>query len=245
MKEKVLIFLIPLCMLCIQASDHAGAENELPDLYSTKEFLTGNIDYYNHSDFTEIPKEYAYREDMFLLKETYEAFFKMYTAAKKEGLTLKIISATRTHTEQTWIWEDKWKKQQNTGKDNIEKIKWIMQYSAMPGTSRHHWGTEIDLNSLSDTYFTSGAGKKIYDWLSAHACEYGFCQVYDASYQNYHGHGEEKWHWSYFPISKKLPGLYQEKVSYSDIKGFSGSEYAKELNVIENYVTGVTASCCE
>ena len=32
----------------------------------------------------------------------------------------------------------------------------------MPSTSRHHWGTDLDLNNLNNSYFTSGKGKKIY-----------------------------------------------------------------------------------
>ncbi|MBK8672515.1 MAG: D-alanyl-D-alanine carboxypeptidase family protein [Bacteroidetes bacterium] len=30
----------------------------------------------------------------------------------------------------------------------------------MPGSSRHHWGTEVDINALSNAYFSTGEGKK-------------------------------------------------------------------------------------
>ncbi|MFM9004881.1 MAG: D-alanyl-D-alanine carboxypeptidase family protein [Flavobacteriales bacterium] len=43
-----------------------------------------------------------------------------------------------------------------------------MKFSSMPGTSRHHWGTDIDLNSVEPSYFLSGKGLLIYQWLSAH-----------------------------------------------------------------------------
>jgi zinc D-Ala-D-Ala carboxypeptidase len=56
-----------------------------------------------------------------------------------------------------------------------------MQYSSMPGTSRHHWGTDVDLYALDDIYFTYGDGKIVYDWLLANAANYGFCQPYTAN----------------------------------------------------------------
>jgi LAS superfamily LD-carboxypeptidase LdcB len=214
------------------------------ELLSTKEYLTGRIDYYRDTNFVEIPVLYAYRSGMYLLKETHHAFAMMYQAAKKDGVDLKIISATRTHTEQSWIWEDKWKKNASRSGDAIGKIQHILQFSAMPGTSRHHWGTEIDLNSLSNSYFEQGTGKIVYEWLQKNACEYGFCQVYDENYKQRLGHGEEKWHWSYFPLASRLPELYNEKVQYSDISGFSGSEYAGAACVIEDYVLGVVTVCC-
>ncbi len=248
-------FICLTCLFCLnnnRASDPGTSGKSDPeirydasDLFSSKYFLTGQIDYYTDPHFIEIPKQYAYREDMFLLKETYEAFYNMYLAAQKDGISLKIISATRTHTEQSWIWEDKWKKAAYNNADQLIKISNIMQFSAMPGTSRHHWGTEIDLNSLSDEYFTTGAGKNIYKWLITHACEFGFCQVYDEAYKNRKGHGEEKWHWSYYPLSKGLPERYKLNVKYSDIKGFSGCELAEQAHVIEDYVLGVSTKCCE
>ena len=81
----------------------------IKDEYITAEFLTGKNNYYTDTNFIEIPEHMAYRKQMFLLKETYSAYNKMYLAAKKDGINLKIISASRTFVEQSWIWEDKWK----------------------------------------------------------------------------------------------------------------------------------------
>ncbi len=49
----------------------------------------------------------------------------------------------------------------------------------MPG-ARHHWGTDFDLNALNNAYFNTKDGKRIYDWLTQHAAEFGFCQPYTA-----------------------------------------------------------------
>jgi LAS superfamily LD-carboxypeptidase LdcB len=114
----------------------------------------------------------------------------------------------------------------------------------MPGTSRHHWGTDVDLNSMDPKYFDTEAGKKIYDWLKTNASAYGFGQPYCAKgADRATGYEEEKWHWSYLPIARQCTDAYQRKVKYSDITGFSGSETAEELKVIEDYVMGINKSC--
>src|ERR1043165_6982453 len=110
----------------------------------------------------------------------------------------------------------------------------------MPSTSRHHWGTDMDLNSLNNDYFDSGEGKKIYEWLTAHASEFGFCQPYTSKADGRTGYEEEKWHWSYVPLSKGFLEEYKKQVQYNDITGFLGSEVAESLRVIDKYVDGVS-----
>jgi len=182
----------------------------------------------------------------FLRKETFEAFQLMAAAAKKEGVNLVIISATRNFDAQKKIWEDKWNgKTKVEGKDLTtigdpgQRARLILLYSSMPGTSRHHWGTDMDLNSLDNNYFSSGEGLKTYQWLAAHAGEFGFCQPYTSKASGRMGYEEEKWHWSYLPLSKLLLEQYKASISYSDITGFDGSEQAVSLEIINHYVDGV------
>lgn len=218
--------------------------NKTAEKILTPEYLVGKHDYYNDSLFTEIPAHMAYRTKMYLLDDVYDAYFKMYQAAKKDGVSLKIISAARTFEEQKWIWEDKWKKNKAQFPADTSLSKYIMQYSAMPGTSRHHWGTEVDLNSTSDSYFATATGAKVYEWLVNHAGTYGFCQTYDNKGMSRHsGYNEEKWHWSYFPISDSLLTQYAKMVQYAHIQGFSGDNTAKELDVISNYVLSISHEC--
>ncbi len=210
----------------------------------TSEFLTGKNNYYTDTNFVEIPEHMAYRKKMFLLKDTYSAYYKMYSAAKKEGINLKIISASRTFEEQKLIWEDKWEKNKNTYPDVGKRLEFIMRYNAMPATSRHHWGTDIDLNSSSSKYFATGYGKQVYDWLAKNAGTYGFCQTYnEKGIARTVGYNEEEWHWSYYPIANKLQNKYKEMVKYSDIKGFSGDSAAVKLEVIDNYVVSISNDC--
>ena len=77
----------------------------------------------------------------------------------------------------------------------VERARMILTYSSMPGTSRHHWGTDMDLNKDNNGYFATGEGLKVYEWLQAHAHEYGFCQPYTPKGPNRpEGYNEEKWH---------------------------------------------------
>ncbi|MBS1491468.1 MAG: M15 family metallopeptidase [Bacteroidetes bacterium] len=213
-----------------------------------KNYLLGKFNPSADSHFVKIPSAYAKGSavNAFLRKETLDAFIQMSEAARKEGFSLFIISATRNFEAQKKIWENKWGgkilvegKDLTTVSDLKERTRLIMLYSSMPGTSRHHWGTDIDLNSLDNHYFEQGEGLKIYQWLTTHAVQYGFCQPYTHKAGGRTGYEEEKWHWSYSPLSKYFLQEYQRQVSYSDLSGFTGSEQAQPIGSIENYVMGV------
>ena len=177
-----------------------------------------------------------------------QAFGKMREAAKNEGVTLTIVSATRNFQRQKSIWESKW-----TGKtwvegqdlslinDSTARGKIILRLSAMPGTSRHHWGTDMDLNNLEDAYFQTLEGKKVYAWLIANAPKFGFCQPYTSKLNsNRTGYEEEKWHWSYLPLSSEFLKQYVKSISVKDLNGFKGGTSAEAIEVIKRYVAGVS-----
>jgi LAS superfamily LD-carboxypeptidase LdcB len=125
------------------------------------------------------------------------------------------------------------------GWSEFEKATDILTYSSMPGTSRHHWGTDLDLNSLDNSYFESGEGKRVYDFLSRCAEEYGFFQVYTSKDGGRTGYEEEKWHWSYMPTAELMLTEYNELVLSDDIEGFSGASSADSLQIIQFFVNGI------
>lgn len=213
-----------------------------------KNYLAGKFDPASHPLFIKIDGEHARgnAKGAYLRKEAYEAFIKMNADARQDGVELFIISATRNFESQKRIWENKWEGRilvqginLTTIKDLQERARLILLYSSMPATSRHHWGTDMDLNSLDNSYFESGVGLKIYQWLTTHAADYGFCQPYTSKSGGRTGYEEEKWHWSYLPLSGELLELYNKQVEYADINGFAGSEISKSLDVITKYVNGV------
>jgi LAS superfamily LD-carboxypeptidase LdcB len=114
----------------------------------------------------------------------------------------------------------------------------------MPGTSRHHWGTDIDLNDLDNFTFEQGPGKKVYDWMQKHAAEYGFCQPYTVKGKDRpNGYNEEKWHWSYVPVAQHLTRLAAQRLQDDMIGGFQGAETAKGIGIVEKYVLGINKEC--
>lgn len=180
----------------------------------------------------------------YLLFEVNWAFEEMAAAAEKEGIVLKVISGGRNFNMQKSIWERKWKARRPNFKSDKETALDILKYSSMPGTSRHHWGTDLDINSLEPSYFASGRGKKEYDWLQKNAGSFGFCQTYDnKSNTGRTGYSEEKWHYSYMPISSVLLSQYNDQITYEKLTGFLGSSSAKDIDVIRSYANGISNNC--
>lgn len=204
--------------------------------------LLGKFDYTKDSYFTPVAPEHC-SKPMYLQKETYKKFKEMYAAAKKDGVILKIISGTRNFSEQKSIWERKWNVNIKT-MDSLSAAKKILLYSSMPTTSRHHWGTDMDINSLENSYFDSGQGLKEYNWLKKNARKYGFCQVYtDKKVVARDGYQLERWHWSYIPLASQYLKKYNELVNYNLVKGFQACELAPKLRSKEEYVNGIDKKC--
>jgi len=211
-----------------------------------KNFLMGKFELKNYPNFVIVDKKYHNKSEMYLQKETLDAFIKMNEAAEREGINLIIISGTRNFYSQKSIWERKYKSNKTEGLSDIENIKKIMLWSSMPSTSRHHWGTDIDINGF-EKYFDgkNEKAKKEYEWLVNNAHKFGFCQVYTKKGEGKRltGYNEEKWHWSYMPLSSGYLKKYKELINYSDINGFSASQFAKKLDIIQEFVLGIGGEC--
>lgn len=202
----------------------------------TKEFLSGRFNPDQNPDFTVISPEYCDKSGMYMNKEAYSAYITMYEEAKKDGITLVIISATRNFDRQKVIWKNKWKRLSG---DDTTKVKNIMRYSSMPGTSRHHWGSDIDFISVEPGYWIKGEGLKVYNWLKDNAFKFGFFQPYTDDPKRT-GYAEERWHWSYAPLSIPYLETFMSIMKSEDITGFSGSETVGILDIINTHVSGIT-----
>ncbi len=225
-----------ICLFMLSLPTMKGQNCEWDSVKS--DFLLGKINYSQDNRFTKLSPDLCNKENAYLLIEVTDSLIKMFSAAKKEGIHFMVISASRNFDQQKRIWEKKWLARKSTYPQGLDRAKNILSYSSMPGTSRHHWGTDFDLNALDPQYFNQGKGKKEYEWLIENANRFGFYQPYDHSV-NRTGYNEEKWHWSFFPIAQKLTEQYSEKIQFSDITPFMGCEYAEPLNVIKIYVNGI------
>jgi LAS superfamily LD-carboxypeptidase LdcB len=217
-------------------------------------YLLGQIKPESDSLFVRIEDRYSAGSARggYLHREAHEAFGRMWAAAQAAGIQLTIRSATRNFWYQQQIWEGKWTGARRVEgqdlsqaiPDPVERARKILRFSSMPGTSRHHWGTDLDLNAFENSYFASGKGLLEYQWLQAHAGEYGFCQVYSAKGEDRpHGYEEEKWHWSYLPVADGYLRAYNGLVTHDLISGFQGAETAEALDVMAHYVNGINPQC--
>ncbi|WP_010520873.1 M15 family metallopeptidase [Aquimarina agarivorans] len=178
--------------------------------------------------------------------EVYTAFLKMQKAAAIDGIKIKIVSSYRSFTRQQQIWNRKYKKFTNQGLSPETAINKIIEYSTLPGTSRHHWGTDIDIvldidnpptSLLNPTNFKkNNIFYPLKQWLDKNALTYGFELVYTAD-PNRKGFKYEPWHYSYAPTSKSMLSEYIscKIIKQLNQKNTSGS-YFLSIKFISNYL---------
>ena len=145
-----------------------------------------------------------------LLPEAYLKFKQMQNDAKKEGVEIEIVSGYRSYQKQKDIWNNKYNKNFENGILGIKNINRIIQYSTLPGTSRHHWGTDIDIIDkrfvpkgdllIEKNYAENGIYSQLFSWMRKNSKKYGFYLVYDDSPKR-KGFKFEPWHYSYKPLS--------------------------------------------
>ena len=219
------------------------------------DFITGRFNFTANEDFVNLRTyNIPCAGDTYLLREVADALKVMLNDFKKEhkDITISITSGTRNFYTQKKIWDEKWAGVRwVSGTDDITKITdpvqkalMILRYSSMPGTSRHHWGTDFDINQLRNGYYANGEGKIIYQWLVRNAATYGFAQPFKSDRKE--GYQEEKWHWSYTPLSKKFlktwNEIYRQDPGLFSKNGiFEGSEKVGYLAPI--YVNSVSPEC--
>lgn len=151
-------------------------------------------------------------------------FRSMQKSAAKQGIDLQVASGFRSYERQLAIWNTKvsGEKPLLDGQghlvpfdrlSDVEKIFAILRWSALPGCSRHHWGTDLDvwdaaavsagyqLQLVPGEYQPNGPFYKLACWLDEHAEPHGFVRPY-AEHKG--GVAPEPWHLSYVAIAKQF-----------------------------------------
>ena len=144
-------------------------------------------------------------------EEVHEAYERMRQAATKEGIEIKVVSAHRSYHRQREIWNAKYKTLTLQGLPAKDAIQEIITYSTLPGTSRHHWGTDIDIIDnanpqsgdvlLAEKFYGDGPSSALRSWMNRNAADYGFLEVY-TDHPNRKGFAHEPWHYTYHSLSK-------------------------------------------
>ncbi|MFC7357678.1 M15 family metallopeptidase [Jejudonia soesokkakensis] len=178
-------------------------------------------------------------------KDTKVALDKMKIAAEKDGIYIEVVSAYRSFQRQKEIFEGKYSRFTSQGLSPEDAISKIIEYSTIPGTSRHHWGTDIDIiqakvprpeSVLQPQHFHgNGPFCKLKEWLNEHAHSFGFYEAYTNNAQR-KGFKYEPWHFSYAPVSKPMLQEYK-KIDIKQVlteENINGSDFFSEA-FIETY----------
>ena len=175
---------------------------------------------------------------------------------KKEGIILEIVSGYRSYDRQKSIWNRKYKSNEASGLSPKKNIHKIIEYSTIPGTSRHHWGTELDIIDgskpkvgdvlVAEKFHENGPYVKLRKWMEQYAESYGFYLPYTQS-SNRKGFYYEPWHYSYAPLSIPLLKSYTQldlnKILITE--GLEGSTYLTSQFIsfyLEENILGIADS---
>ncbi|MNP04992.1 D-alanyl-D-alanine carboxypeptidase [compost metagenome] len=155
-----------------------------------------------------------------LTAATAAAFNDMQVAAAYEGFNLQAASSWRSFERQLAIWNGKWRGERPLldadnqpldalQLDDMERLHAILRWSALPGTSRHHWGTDLDIYDPDCLpagtrlalepweYEAGGWFADLGEWLGDHMNDFGFFLPYAKPLEAAQGVAYEPWHISF------------------------------------------------
>jgi hypothetical protein len=175
-------------------------------------------------------------------------FNELKIALAKENIQLAICSGFRSFEQQEIIWNEKveGKRPLLDRNENIldpklltneEILSHILNWSTIPGTSRHHWGTDIDLFDLNpyvenknklkleNSEYIAGPNSKFNQVMETKFLtqdEFPFFRPYLEEDKRF-----ELWHYSHQKMAQNFRSAYTFKVFKSNIK--NSNFYLKDL----------------
>ncbi len=199
--------------------------------------------------------------------EVVTSFFAMRTAAAADGIDLQAVSSFRDFDRQVAIWNRKWAGERplfdrsGTPLDRAalaesDLVDAILCWSAIPGGSRHHWGTDIDVidttampagyqvQLLPAEYAPGGVFGSLTRWLDHHMARFGFFRPYR---MDHGGAGVEPWHLSYAPVAMEAMAALTIPVLRAAIAGSTMEGRAAVLErlpeIYTRFILGVDSPC--
>jgi LAS superfamily LD-carboxypeptidase LdcB len=200
-----------------------------------------------------------------LHRDTVEPFLAMRAAAVAEGIDLVPVSSFRDFEAQRRIWNAKYRGQrtlydragralEHSALGEAELIDAILCWSAMPGASRHHWGSDIDvidravlpdprgIKLLPIEYSPAGPFARLNAWLDSNMARFGFFRPYRTDRG---GVSPEPWHLSHAPVASRALSALTESVLRRALEGaeVDGKEelLRRLAQISARYVTSVDA----
>ena len=170
----------------------------------------------------------------FLQAQAINAFQGLQQSAVNNGFNLQPASSFRDFARQQLIWNGKFngerKVHDDAGNaldlsrlDDWQKAQAILRWSALPGASRHHWGTEIDIfdpdllpegQSLQLEpweYEKGGYFFELSEFLTENLPHFDFSLPF-MQMPAEKKIGREPWHISYMPLAEKAKQLFSAEV---------------------------------
>jgi LAS superfamily LD-carboxypeptidase LdcB len=148
-------------------------------------------------------------------------FLGLRRAALAAGFALEAVSAFRSFDRQISIWNKKFRGEKplydalGAPLDALalppaERIGAILLWSALPGASRHHWGTDLDLvdaatppgrkaQLIAAEFAPGGPFAAFSTWMEEHAARFGFFRPFRGRLS---GVQPEPWHFSFAPVAE-------------------------------------------
>ena len=160
-------------------------------------------------------------------QDVVEDFLRLRDDAAEKGFDLRIFSGFRSFDAQLKIWNRKARGELAVLDSQAvpmdigtltpdELVMAILRWSALPGASRHHWGTDIDVfdeaarpgnyevDLIPAEVNSGGMFGPLHEWLDARMAagkSYGFFRPYD---RDRGGVAPERWHLSHAPTARAL-----------------------------------------
>lgn len=171
-------------------------------------------------------------------------FLSLRRAALADGFDPVPQSSFRDFSRQLTLWNDKFsgarpmldaagRRIDVRGLTPGERIEAILLWSALPGASRHHWGTDIDLidrhaaapgyqiQLTPEEFAPGGPFAPLAAWLEANAARFGFFRPFRGERS---GVQPEPWHFSFAPVAESArrrlrPALLHKAIAAAPLLG--------------------------
>ena len=213
----------------------------------TPEMLTGK----SRAHLIHLPTPHS--PNHFLQAEAAKAFQGLQQSAVKNGFNLQPASSFRDFARQQLIWNGKFSGERKVHDDfgtalelgqldDWQKCQAILRWSALPGASRHHWGTEIDIfdpdllpqgQSLQLEpweYEKGGYFFELSEFLTENLPYFDFALPFTQMPKN-KKIGREPWHISYLPLADQAAKQFSSEIL---ILSWQNKEIGGKTALLEN-----------
>jgi LAS superfamily LD-carboxypeptidase LdcB len=192
-------------------------------------------------------------------------FIALREAAAGEGFDLRPVSGFRDFGRQLAIWNAKCRGQRAlldrdglpldaAGLDDRGRVEAILLWSALPGASRHHWGSELDVidaaalapgqrpQLVPAEFAPGGPFHRLEGWLARHLADFGFYRPYATDRG---GVMPEPWHISHAAVAAAAEAAFTREVLEAALvdAGIDAHDAVRERLpwIFERYVRNVDA----